>query len=54
MALTDIKVRTAKSTGKQYKLTDENGMHLPVSVKILASAVPLRREAKDAGFRRIS
>ncbi|SAD40458.1 tyrosine-type recombinase/integrase [Enterobacter roggenkampii] len=30
MALTDIKVRTAKPTGKQYKLTDGNGMHLLV------------------------
>ncbi len=30
MALTDIKVRTAKSTDKQYKLTDGNGMHLLV------------------------
>lgn len=28
MALTDIKVRTAKPTDKQYKLTDGNGMHL--------------------------
>ncbi|MGP2120394.1 DUF4102 domain-containing protein, partial [Escherichia coli] len=26
MALTDIKVRTAKPTDKQYKLTDGNGM----------------------------
>ncbi|EJS5559454.1 DUF4102 domain-containing protein, partial [Escherichia coli] len=25
MALTDIKVRTAKPTDKQYKLTDGNG-----------------------------
>ncbi|HEB0101691.1 TPA: integrase arm-type DNA-binding domain-containing protein [Serratia marcescens] len=30
MALTDIKVRTAKPTDKQYKLTDGNGMHLLV------------------------
>ena len=30
MALTDIKVRTAKATDKQYKLTDGNGMHLLV------------------------
>ncbi|MBP0994621.1 tyrosine-type recombinase/integrase [Enterobacter hormaechei] len=30
MALTDIKVRTAKSTDKQYKLTDGSGMHLLV------------------------
>lgn len=30
MALTDIKVRTARSTDKQYKLTDGNGMHLLV------------------------
>ncbi len=28
MALTDIKVRTAKPTDKQYKLTDGSGMHL--------------------------
>lgn len=28
MALTDIKVRTARPTDKQYKLTDGNGMHL--------------------------
>lgn len=28
MALTDIKVRTAKPADKQYKLTDGNGMHL--------------------------
>ncbi|EKQ7191745.1 integrase arm-type DNA-binding domain-containing protein [Klebsiella oxytoca] len=28
MALTDIKVRTAKPMDKQYKLTDGNGMHL--------------------------
>ncbi len=27
MALTDIKVRTAKPTDKQYKLTDGSGMH---------------------------
>ncbi|HAJ7596902.1 TPA: DUF4102 domain-containing protein, partial [Escherichia coli] len=26
MALTDIKVRTAKPTDKQYKLTDGSGM----------------------------
>ncbi|MEC5342576.1 integrase arm-type DNA-binding domain-containing protein [Brenneria populi] len=30
MALTDIKVRTAKPADKQYKLTDGNGMHLLV------------------------
>ncbi|ATO31359.1 hypothetical protein DZA65_00434 [Dickeya dianthicola] len=30
MALTDIKVRTAKPSDKQYKLTDGNGMHLLV------------------------
>ncbi|HAT3636854.1 TPA: integrase arm-type DNA-binding domain-containing protein [Raoultella ornithinolytica] len=30
MVLTDIKVRTAKPTDKQYKLTDGNGMHLLV------------------------
>ena len=30
MALTDIKVRAAKPTDKQYKLTDGNGMHLLV------------------------
>lgn len=30
MALTDITVRTAKPTDKQYKLTDGNGMHLLV------------------------
>lgn len=30
MALTDIKVRTAKPMEKQYKLTDGNGMHLLV------------------------
>ncbi|WP_033576649.1 tyrosine-type recombinase/integrase [Dickeya chrysanthemi] len=30
MALTDIKVRTAKPLDKQYKLTDGNGMHLLV------------------------
>ena len=30
MALTDIKVRTAKPTDKQYKLTDGHGMHLLV------------------------
>jgi len=30
MAITDIKVRTAKPTDKQYKLTDGNGMHLLV------------------------
>ncbi|MDS1774926.1 tyrosine-type recombinase/integrase, partial [Escherichia coli] len=30
MALTDIKVRTAKPTDKQYKLTDGSGMHLLV------------------------
>lgn len=30
MALTDIKVRTAKPMDKQYKLTDGNGMHLLV------------------------
>jgi integrase len=30
MALTDTKVRTAKPTDKQYKLTDGNGMHLLV------------------------
>ncbi|WP_313683294.1 integrase arm-type DNA-binding domain-containing protein [Pantoea sp.] len=30
MALTDIKVRTAKPTDKQCKLTDGNGMHLLV------------------------
>jgi hypothetical protein len=27
---TDIKVRTAKPTDKQYKLTDGSGMHLLV------------------------
>ncbi|EFN5408353.1 TPA: DUF4102 domain-containing protein, partial [Escherichia coli] len=27
MALTDIKVRAAKPTDKQYKLTDGGGMH---------------------------
>ncbi len=30
MALTDIKVRTAKPMDKQYKLTDGSGMHLLV------------------------
>lgn len=30
MALTDIKVRTAKPTDKQYKLTDGSGIHLLV------------------------
>lgn len=30
MALIDIKVRTAKPTVKQYKLTDGNGIHLLV------------------------
>ncbi len=30
MVLTDIKVRTAKPSDKQYKLTDGNGMHLLV------------------------
>ncbi|AJC64952.1 tyrosine-type recombinase/integrase [Dickeya zeae] len=30
MALTDVKVRTAKPSDKQYKLTDGNGMHLLV------------------------
>ena len=30
MALTDIKVRTARPTDKQYKLTDGSGMHLLV------------------------
>lgn len=30
MALTDIKVRTAKPTDKQFKLTDGSGMHLLV------------------------
>lgn len=30
MALTDIKVRAAKPTDKQYKLTDGGGMHLLV------------------------
>ncbi len=30
MALTDIKVRTAKPTDKQYKLIDGSGMHLLV------------------------
>ncbi|HAY0345354.1 TPA: tyrosine-type recombinase/integrase [Escherichia coli] len=30
MVLTDIKVRTAKPTDKQYKLTDGSGMHLLV------------------------
>ena len=30
MALTDIKVRTAKPTDKHYKLTNGNGMHLLV------------------------
>ncbi len=33
MALTDIKVRTAKPTDKQYMLTDGNGLHLEVSAK---------------------
>lgn len=30
MALTDIKVRTAKPSDKQYKLTDGSGMYLLV------------------------
>ena len=30
MVLTDIKIRTAKPTDKQYKLTDGSGMHLLV------------------------
>ena len=30
MVLTDIKVRTARPTDKQYKLTDGSGMHLLV------------------------
>lgn len=30
MALTDLKVRTAKPADKQYKLTDGGGMHLLV------------------------
>jgi hypothetical protein len=30
MALTDIKVRTAKASDKTYKLTDGDGMHLQV------------------------
>lgn len=31
MALTDIKVRTAKSAAKPYKLTDEKGLYLKVT-----------------------
>ncbi|HFF1964281.1 TPA: Arm DNA-binding domain-containing protein, partial [Escherichia coli] len=34
MALTDIKIRTAKPTDKQYKLTDGSGMHLLVHPNI--------------------
>ncbi|EFN9756237.1 DUF4102 domain-containing protein [Escherichia coli] len=34
MALTDIKVRAAKPTDKQYKLTDGGGMHLLVHPNI--------------------
>jgi hypothetical protein len=30
MALTDVKVRSAKPTDKPYKLTDGEGMHLMV------------------------
>ncbi len=30
MALTNLKVRTAKPADKQYKLTDGGGMHLLV------------------------
>ncbi len=30
MALTDVKVRTAKPADKEYKLTDGEGMHLYV------------------------
>ncbi len=50
MALTDIKVRTAKPTDKQYKLTDGNSIHFS-RPWILASVVQLWREAKYAGFR---
>lgn len=31
MALTDIKVRTTKSTDKPFKLTDGQGMHLLIN-----------------------
>ena len=53
MALTDIKVRTAKPTDRQYKLTDGSGMHLLVHPNG-SRYLPLWREAKDAGFRRLS
>lgn len=39
MALTDIKVRTAKPIDKQYKLTDGNGMHILVHPVALSTGV---------------
>lgn len=48
MALTDIKVRTAKPTDKQYKLTDGGGMHLLVHPMVLSTGVcsTVMRESK--------
>lgn len=51
MALTDIKVRAAKPTDKQYKLTDGGGMHLLVHQMVLSTGVcsTVMRESKNAG-----
>lgn len=48
MALTDLKVRTAKPADKQYKLTDGGGMHLLVHQMVLSTGVcsTVMRESK--------
>lgn len=57
MALTDVKVRSAKPTDKAFKLTDGEGMHLmvhPNGSKYLAASVPFRWQTENVGARCLS
>ena len=47
MALSDVKVRSAKPEAKAYRLTDGEGMVL--RFQILAAALSLRWSREDAG-----
>ncbi len=52
MALTDIKVRTAKPSDKQYKLTDGNGMLIPMaqSIGAYSTVLAVNRRCWHWGF----
>ena len=55
MALSDVKVRSAKPEAKAYKLTDGEGMVLLVHQRfqILAASLSLWRQREDAGAGKI-